>query len=195
METAAIILAGGRGKRMGMDKATLVFQGKPLLLRQIEALQSTGFQEVVVALGKRRALPFELKVPVVEDVFPDRGPLAGIHAGLSTIRAPLALVLACDMPFFVAPLIHKLLELSQAEKIAVCVRNGLIEPFPGIYPKRLLPLLNRVLASENLGVQEFIRFAPHSFLPEDKVQELDPNGLSFVNLNSKEEVKERLCGR
>jgi molybdopterin-guanine dinucleotide biosynthesis protein A/ferredoxin len=149
----------------------------------------------VVALGKRRALPFELKVPVVEDVFPDRGPLAGIHAGLSAIRAPLALVLACDMPFFVAPLIHKLLELSQAEKIAVCVRNGLIEPFPGIYPKRLLPLLNRVLASENLGVQEFIRFAPHSFLPEDKVQELDPNGLSFVNLNSKEEVKERLCGR
>jgi len=192
MEFAAIILAGGRGKRMGQDKAALLLEGEPLLLRQITSLRDLGFQEVVVALGRKRALPFHLDALAVEDSFQGMGPLAGIHAGLSAIRAPAALVVACDMPIFVPPLLWELLRLSGAEKIAICLRRGFIEPFPGIYPKSVLPFLTEALRLGKLKVQDFIWSAPHALLPEAKTKELDPEGLSFVNLNTEEE-KERLC--
>jgi len=193
MDFAAIILAGGKGTRLGEDKPFLLFRGKPLLLHQIEALRKLGLSEIVVALGEKRPFPMDLGVQVVEDKFNQKGPLAGIHAGLTAISAPAALVLACDMPFLVPDLIHKLFHLSQAKKIAICLRKGYIEPFPGVYPKLLIPLLEEILRGKNWGVQKFIQSAPHAFLPEEKVCELDPEGLSFVNINTMAEAKELLC--
>lgn len=171
----------------------MLFRQKPLLLCQIEALKDLGFSEIVVALGEKRPLPMGLGVLAVEDRFPEKGPLAGIHAGLAAISAPAALVLACDMPFLVPDLIKELLRLSEAKRIAVCSRKGYIEPFPGVYPKLLIPLLEGALTGKNWGVQKFIQSAPHVLLPEEKVCELDPEGLSFVNINTAAEAKELLC--
>ena len=193
MDFAAIILAGGKGTRLGKDKPFALFRRKPLLLHQIETLQELGFSEIIVALGAKRPLPLDLGVPVVEDKFPQRGPLGGIHAGLLAISAPAALVWACDMPFLVPALVHELFRLSQAEKIAVCLRRGHIEPFPGVYPKVLVPLLEEALRGKNWGVQKFIRSAPHAFLSEEEIHRLDPEGLSFVNINTMAEAKELLC--
>ncbi len=166
-----------------------------MLLHQIEALRKLGFSEIVVALGEKRPLPVNVGIPVVEDKFNQRGPLAGIHAGLTAISAPAAIVLACDMPFLVPNLMHELFRLSQTNKIAVCLRKGYIEPFPGVYPKLLIPILEKTLRGKNWGVQKFIQSAPHAFLPEEKTCELDPEGLSFVNINTRAEAKELLCER
>jgi len=84
-----IVLAGGKSKRMGADKALIEWQGKPLLWQIVERFQRAGFS-VIVAGG-----PYEwaqrlkgLPVPVVADLPAHEGfgPLAGIEAGLLNIK-------------------------------------------------------------------------------------------------------------
>lgn len=148
-----------------------------------QLLQDLGLQEILVAVGRRRPLPLPPAVAVVEDLYPGLGPLAGIHAGLRAAHNPACLVVACDMPFLALALARELLRWEKPV-IKVCLRQGLIEPFPGIYPKTILSALELSLAQGRLSAQEFIRAVPHVFVPEEVVSRLDPEGRSFMNLNT-----------
>ncbi len=176
-------MAGGNGSRLGIDKAGLVFQGQPILHRQVQLLRGLGLEENLVAVGRHRPLPLPPGAVVVEDRYPGLGPLAGIHAGLLAASNPACLVVACDMPFLAPALAHELLRLETAT-VKVCLRHGLIEPFPGVYAKEILPALARRLMRGELGVQKLIRAVPSTFVPEEDVVRLDPEGRSFVNINT-----------
>lgn len=178
-----MILAGGEGSRLGLDKATLAFQGVPLLHRQAQFFQDLGVKEIIVAVGRRRPLPLPPGVVVVEDRYPGLGPLAGLHAGLAVAHSPLCLVVACDMPFHVPSLAQELLRLEGA-LVKVCMYRGFLEPFPGVYSKQLVSALEERLARQQLSVQEFIRSIPHALIPEERLALLDPQGHSFLNLNT-----------
>jgi len=188
-----VILAGGDGSRLGVDKAGLLFQGEPLLHRQVRLLREMGFTEVIVAIGRRRPLPIPPQVVIVEDRFLGCGPLAGLHAGLSAAQNPRCLVVACDMPFLTPLLVRELLQIEGAP-ITVCLHRGFIEPFPGVYTKEILPLLEQSLTQGELGVQKFIRSVSHILIPEEWVALLDPAGRSFVNLNTWEALRCALSG-
>lgn len=178
-----MILAGGNGSRLGSDKARLVFAGQPILHRQVQILRDLGFEEILVAVGRPRSLPLPTGVVAVEDRYPGLGPLAGIHAGLLAARAQACLVVACDMPFLIPALLRELLDLERTA-VKVCVRQGFIEPFPGVYPKAILPALERNLRRGELSVQKFIRSVAHIFVPEEKTARLDPEARSFMNINT-----------
>ncbi|AXT85818.1 molybdopterin-guanine dinucleotide biosynthesis protein MobA [Aeromicrobium sp. A1-2] len=89
----AIVLAGGRGSRLGgVDKATLEIAGETLLARTLRAV--AGADRVIV-VGDARA-PGAI---VVQEEPRFAGPAAAIGAGLGKVRAPYVLVVACDQPF------------------------------------------------------------------------------------------------
>lgn len=74
------VLAGGRGRRIGRDKATVDLNGRPLISYPIGALRAAGL-EVVLALRNGQAAPRGIgNVGVVYDEFENAGPLAGLHA-------------------------------------------------------------------------------------------------------------------
>ncbi|MFN3346657.1 MAG: molybdenum cofactor guanylyltransferase, partial [Candidatus Bipolaricaulaceae bacterium] len=150
-----------------------------------QLLRDLGLREILVAVGRPRPLPLPPAVAVVEDLYPGLGPLAGIHAGLRAARHPACLVVACDMPFLAPALARELLR-GKKTAVKVCLRRGLIEPFPGVYPKTILSALEQSLTQGRLSVQEFIRTVPHVFVAEEVVARLDPEGQSFVNLNTRE---------
>ena len=77
-DVTAFVLAGGKSTRMGSDKAFLEFEDRTLLARALELAQSITPRVSIV--GSREK--FGKFAPVVEDIFPDCGPLAGIHAAL-----------------------------------------------------------------------------------------------------------------
>src|SRR5690349_1942483 len=95
MDRAGFVLAGGKSSRMGCNKALLPFRGRTLV-EHIASEVSTVTH--TVALIGDRALYIILGYPVIEDVFPGRGPLSGIHAALRASGAEWSLVVACDMP-------------------------------------------------------------------------------------------------
>ena len=91
----AFVLAGGKSSRMGRDKAFLELEGRTLLSLALEAASAVAASVWIVG----NAAKFAAFAPVVEDMYSERGPLAGIHAALAATATDLNLILAVDLPF------------------------------------------------------------------------------------------------
>src|SRR5438105_14638587 len=98
MNLSAVLLAGGKSRRMGKDKATALFQGKPLWQVQLNLLRELRPAEIFLSArsdpGWRPA-----DVTFAADKPPSRGPLSGVAASLGRIRTKHLITLAIDMPF------------------------------------------------------------------------------------------------
>jgi molybdopterin-guanine dinucleotide biosynthesis protein A len=92
------ILAGGRSSRMGTDKAMLQLAGEPLIARAVAKLR--GLCEEVTILGTNPGLAFY--APLLSDIHPGCGPIAGMEAALHYSPYAWNLFLAVDMPFLPA---------------------------------------------------------------------------------------------
>lgn len=182
-------MAGGDGGRLGQDKARLSLGGKPVLAR-LARLLSQFCPEVLVAIGRRRGLVSPMQARQVEDLLPGRGPLSGLHAGLFHATRPLCLVVACDMPFLSPGLLRRLIGAAVPDRAVAFEIRGYIEPFPGLYPKALLPWVEEALDKGALGVQALLRRAPHLLLPQEEARAADPRLSSFVNLNTPGDLAE-----
>ena len=104
------VLAGGQSTRMGADKAFVELNGHTLLERALQTL--SGVASAVWILGSREK--FAEFGDVIEDEFPDHGPLGGIHAALRASREDLNLILAVDMPFVEARFLEYLVQRARA---------------------------------------------------------------------------------
>jgi molybdopterin-guanine dinucleotide biosynthesis protein A len=134
----AVVLAGGKSRRMGEEKALLEIDGVPLISHVIRQLEP-WFQEIVVSTGTGRGFPF-LDVKQVPDSTQGVGPLAGILAGLEAATYDRCLVYACDMPEVPTRLVSRLVEAGRARDAAVPrYPDGTIEPLCALYAKTLVP--------------------------------------------------------
>ena len=136
----AVVLAGGRSRRMGSPKAIVPLGGKPLISWPLAAAAEAGLEAVVVAKAGS-ALP-PLEVPVWEEPESPAHPLTGLVAALER-AAPRAIVaLACDMPFVPSDLIARLAAL---DAVAASPPG---ETFPARYEPAALPALRAGLLRE-----------------------------------------------
>ncbi len=131
---SAVILAGGRSRRMGKDKAWMNWAGQPMVVRQLELVRPLGPVELFVS-GRPEADYGGLGCPVLLDRFVDAGPLAGIERGLAVGSAPLLLVVAVDMPWLEEGFLRELLGRCTEERGVVPVWKGRVEPLVGVYPR------------------------------------------------------------
>src|SRR6478736_448780 len=98
MNISAVLLAGGESRRMGKDKATVLFRGKPLWEVQLGLLRKLNPSEILLS-AKTDPSWRPGDVQFVADDLPSRGPLSGLAASLARIRTTHLLALAIDMPF------------------------------------------------------------------------------------------------
>ena len=197
-----IVLAGGKSKRMGADKALIEWKGKPLLWQIVERFQRAGFS-VIVAGG-----PYEwaqrlkgLPVPVVADLPAHEGfgPLAGIEAGLLSIKTqppvtcpvshvPLIGVVACDLPFADPNLLSWLAgQIGDADAVVPIV-DGEPQPLHAVYARSCLPHLVAQLESQDKSVKSFLRRLKVVWVSEEEWQKVaDPICLK-AHLNEPEDL-------
>ncbi len=151
-----VILAGGRSRRWGCDKARLDVEGQPLLARQI-ALART-LNPIEVLLSARRESDYqEFGCPVVADRVSDAGPLAGLAAALDAARAPLVLVLAVDLPRLTGEVLECLLTACSPDRGVVPRLETGPEPLVAIYPRAAAPLAREALAAGRRAVRDFAK--------------------------------------
>ena len=149
---SAIILAGGYSARMGTNKAELLLQGKSFLARQVEKMRTIGIRDIVIS-GYETTIQGTRFVP---DIYPHRGPLSGIHAGLLAIRESCALVTAVDTPLLPEALLCQLIELHD-HGVTLISHGGRMEPLIGVYDKALSRSCEQVLRGNRTSVKTLLR--------------------------------------
>ena len=175
------VMLGGRSVRMGRDKALVELGGKTLLDRAIHTWQpyGGGFQLSVGDASRRVLAP--RGIAAVADVYPDRGPLGGLHAGLRACSTPLLLLTAVDCPFLTPALADGLLDAMEEADACVYTLEGRPQPLFGLYRRTCLPQAETMLEAGENKLRALLDRVDTVYLPGD-----DP--APFRNLNTPEEL-------
>ena len=179
------VLAGGKSSRMGQDKAFMQLGGRTLLAHALERAQAaTGNAWIVGSTEKFAAFG-----PVVEDVYPGRGPLAGIHAALSGTRTELNLITAVDMPFLQLDFLKYLITQARASHAAACVprAGGGLQPLCAVYRKDFAQIAQRSLSAGKNKIETLFADVPTLVIEQ---AELERSGFMqeiFRNLNTEQD--------
>jgi molybdopterin-guanine dinucleotide biosynthesis protein A len=152
-QLGAIVLAGGRSRRMGAPKALLDWHGGTLVRRTTGILQRIA-DPVVVVHADGQALPPLVGVERAADRAPDRGPLEGIAAGLRAVagRCPAVFVSGTDLPLLHPDLVLALATGRGEHDVAVPVADGHVHHLCAVYRTDLLPAVEQQLAGDRLRV-------------------------------------------
>jgi molybdenum cofactor guanylyltransferase len=135
------ILAGGRGRRIGGEKAIVELQGKPLICYPVEAVQQV-LNRVAILAKTGTQLPRLAGVAVWIEPESPRHPLVGITQALALSGGRPVLVCAGDLPFVTPELIRRLVKADpgRAPAVVACSEDRM-QPLLGCYQPRALALL------------------------------------------------------
>lgn len=181
-DVTGVILAGGRSKRMGQDKAQLQVSGQTLFTRMLELMQSL-FSNVIIA-GDRPDLS-QPDVPAIPDIYPGSA-LGGIHTGLVTAETDWVFIAPCDMPYPDQRVIESLL-LHRDDHDAVVPRTPAgFEPVFALYHKNCLKQMEPMLEQNQFRIYTFYQNIDIHFLtPKNMPQDWQR---SLLNLNTPEDL-------
>lgn len=175
-----VVLAGGKSSRFGENKAFAHFRGITMIQRVIESLR-TLFPEILLITNR----PDEyraLRVPVIRDIVPDRGPLGGIVTAFQNTLNDRIFVVGCDMPVLdLGPILRILAEGGVADA-AIPTHQGIREYLMALYSRRLLPRLTCCLAEGKLSLRDF-------FDHLSNVAWVPVEGNSWFNVNTKKDLE------
>ncbi len=184
--TTAIVLAGGRSRRLGQDKALLDLGQGPLLARTVAVAASLCADVVVVTDVPGRYQDLGLPVRWASDRRPGQGPLAGLEAGLEAARHQFALLLACDLPFLSPRFLAHMLAQERDYEALVPFWEGRWHPLHAIYALSCLPHVQELLAAGEQRLEGLLPRLRLRAIPPQEVAALDP--LSLFNLNTQEDL-------
>jgi molybdopterin-guanine dinucleotide biosynthesis protein A len=128
-----------------------------------------------------------LGVRVVTDAEEGQGPLMGIRTGLQASTADVCFVAAADAPLLQPALVQALSARVRDCDAVVPIWKGELEPLCAVYARRCLPAIERSLGQGR--VVSFFPLVRVCYLPEEEVTAADPQGRSFVNVNTSEDLQ------
>ena len=205
----ALILAGGENKRLPVIKGFLEINGRRIIELNIELLK--GIFDCVIISTNDPGLYFYLGVPMVGDIVKYKGPMTGILSALVTLEVPDIFVTACDMPFIKPQLVKYIINkwknsnknpltincYSSPKKgwdAAIPVFDNKPQPLFGIYSKKVIRNMEETIKNDSRSLREFLKKLDVLYISEDEVRTIDPEGRSFVNINTLEDYEKAMKG-
>ena len=190
-QNSAIILAGGKSSRMGRAKALLEFDGAPLIAHLVRGLNEIFGETVVVAAPEQELPP--LAATVARDEVAYQGPVGGIYYGLKAARGDACFVTSCDVAFLNRPLIAHLFAQISYHEVVVPYWEERFQPLHAVYRRSVLPLLADQLERGELRPIYLFDKVRTLRINADEIRSFDPEGLSFLNMNTPEEYETALA--
>jgi molybdopterin-guanine dinucleotide biosynthesis protein A len=199
LKTGCIILAGGKGRRLGREKAWVELGGSSLLQRAVSSLESL-YSEIIIVKAPEGELPpvsAGVNLKVVQDSVGGKGPLAGILAGLMASKWRYNLTVACDMPLLNKDLVKYMVTLAKDIDAVVPRMGQHFEPLQAVYSRDCILEIERLLAQDKLKVDGLFNRVRTRFVESAEIERFDPAHLSFMNINTPADLKkaEGLLGR
>lgn len=163
-----VLLAGGKSRRMGYDKAAIEVDGQTLFAKSL-ALLRQYFQAVFIA-GDRPDLAGP-DLPAIDDLYPGSA-LGGLFTGLHAAKTDWIFVAPCDMPYPDARILELLVSRRNGYDAVVPRTPAGYEPVFALYHKRCLPQMESMLRQGQFRIYDFyqrinIHFVDWHELPED----------------------------
>jgi molybdopterin-guanine dinucleotide biosynthesis protein A len=178
------ILAGGRGSRLGGDKALAELGGRPLVSRVVGVVGAAGLEPVVVAKPDT-ALP-RLDCRVLTEPSEPRHPLTGLTTVLAASAGRGVIAIGCDMPLVPRRFLAWLAELD--DELAVCEVNGRLEPLLARYPPTVGAKLSASL-ERGEAMRDAVAGLDPRIVREDELARFgEPEEIVF-NVNSPEDLE------
>ncbi|HIJ95685.1 MAG TPA: formate dehydrogenase accessory sulfurtransferase FdhD [Desulfuromonadales bacterium] len=181
-----VILAGGESRRMGSNKALLTINGERMVESAYRRMAGL-FDEILLITNTPERYDF-IPCRKVGDLYPGMGPLAGIHAALTSCATERVFVIACDMPNLKPQVVRMLCSLPG--DVVVAGTPGGLEPLHAVYSKSCLPLMEVMLKAGERSILTLLDRADINLIPQARIAELDPDFSSFRNINTPEEYRQ-----
>jgi molybdopterin-guanine dinucleotide biosynthesis protein A len=183
------ILAGGKSSRMGpnTDKAFLDFHGQSLLDRALAVAGMVCDRVTIVGDPARFAKVGSSKyVPVVADIFPGCGPLAGMHTALTHSPAELNLMLAVDMPFVTRELLAFVFATAEASDAVITVPRTSrgFQPLCAVYRRDFSTVAEQALLVGKYKVDAAFSGVPVRAIEENELAAAGFSEQNFFNVNT-----------
>ncbi len=186
----AVLLAGGESSRFGSDKALLAFAGVTLIEYIFHNLDQ-NFSKVII-VGSKDKYDFIKGAELHEDIYQDKGPLAGIYTGLYFSESNYNFICGCDMPFLSGQyfdfLKKEAAENPEAE-IVVPQFKGYLEPLAAFYQRSLLTEIREEILANNLKIKSFYKKSRKKIINEELLKRNFRLEKLFFNLNYPEDQK------
>ena len=194
-QITGLVLAGGRGSRMGgVDKGLQLHAGRPLAQHALQRL-APQVGPLMINANRNLEVYAAMGVPVRPDVLPDfAGPLAGLLTGLMHCTTPWLVTVPCDSPHFPADLVDRLARAAAAAEadiaMAATLEDGVLrhQPVFCLLRRELLPSLQDFLAS---GQRKIDRWTGSQRCTLERFDEVE----AFANANTAEELQALQPGR
>jgi len=182
MNATAIIMAGGKSRRMGRDKSMLVVNGEPVIKHIFKQLHP-HFSQILVSSDDVSRYSF-LDVQVVPDQDTGKGPLMGIASALRVSANKINFVIACDIPQVDIRLVRQIVrESKDFDAVVPQTGSSQYEPLFAVYKKNTLAAIGKAIASENYRIIEPLKYCKVNYINL-------VHGQSLKNLNTMKDYQE-----
>src|SRR3990172_12713979 len=187
LEVTGIILAGGKSRRMGRNKALLDFGGRSIIEHTVDLFKSI-FPEVILVTNTPEEYA-NLGIKIVTDIFPGKGSLGGIYTGLFHSSHDYSFIASCDMPFLKRELIEFLIGLKDGYDVVVPRLKDGHEPLHAVYSKRCLKPIKSMINKGDLRIIGFYPEVKVREVSEEELAPFNPEPSSFMNINTPEDYE------
>ena len=199
-QKTCIILCGGKSKRMGQDKGSMIINKKPMIKHILESLNDEINEAIIVLNNQKRiekyssfidTSDYTYKIKFCEDKIKNKGPISGILTGLTYTNNDYALIIPCDSPYISNKYIKTIFNEIDTKYQAIVPyhdsQNKLktSEPLHSIYNKNIIPEIEKLITENILHIKGLIEKIDTKFVLIDnkKIEKKE-----FRNLNSPKDI-------
>ena len=186
-----LVLAGGKSRRMGTDKALLEHGGRSQLAHVVRLLEAEVERVFVSARPDQQDEPQRSRYELIVDRYEEMGPLAGILSAMDAYPDADWLVVACDLPNISGEtLAHLVASHSDAHPFTAYIssHDGLPEPLCALW-RRGSDGIIRAFVEEGIRCPRKILIRADTYL----IEQLDPASLD--NVNTPEDLASSVLGK
>ncbi len=189
-EISCAILAGGRSRRFGSNKALAQWneEGSTVIQTVMDACRT--LTDDIFIISNDITAYSRLGLPIYPDIMAGYGPLSGVHAALRRAAAMRVLILACDMPAVSSDFLAYMAGITSWAPVITPESDSGLEPLHSIWHRSLLPVLEFFIRSGRTGLKAVLQELPCRVVAKEEIALQNLDQLSLRSTNTPEALME-----
>lgn len=191
LDFSCMVLAGGKGSRLGSNKLLKTVGEKNLLEHVIGVIDSFN-KEIILVSAREQSLPqvtYISKLRIVHDIHPGKGVLGGLYTGLVASKSFYNLVVASDMPFLNRKLLSYMIQCAEGFDAVIPRLGNMVEPVHSIYSKNCIGPIEGLLKKDILKISDLFPLIKIKYIETEEIERFDPQHLSIFNINTASDLE------